>query len=85
MGRAPIPVWIDGRKFASITDAKLELHISNGKRLSRFWAALEEGGYFEGRRVSLDPPAAQAAPRAASPLIAKPVTERLGVYREQRV
>lgn len=90
MGRWSTPVWIDGRKYESLTEAKLELHLHPGtKRLARFKAALEVGGYFEGMRVSLTapsvPPSPCAAPRAAAPLIAKPVTERLGVYREQRV
>lgn len=84
-GRPSIPVWIDGVRFETMTEAKSFLKVS-GRDLPEFHAALEAGGVFRRRRVSLAPGPGGVRPApAAGPLLAAPCTHRLGTYGGMRV
>ena len=87
-GKHPVPIWIDGRRFASSTEALAELGLQSSKdRRARYYAALGHSERFEGHTVSRSAPLAQAGPtpsprihRAGEPLLIEPCRHRLGVW-----
>jgi hypothetical protein len=84
-GKHPIPVWIDGVKFNSSTEAVAELNLQGTTpRRRQYFAALEGSGRFEGHIVSHhppEPPKKQEEPpkrRPGTPLLVEPCRHRLG-------
>lgn len=87
VGRPSIPVWIDGVKYASISEAKRFLHVS-GHRKREFFIALHAGHPFDGHELSKSPPPLQRSclnfsgrqHEKGKPLMPNLCTHYLGVY-----
>jgi hypothetical protein len=85
-GKPPVPLWIDGIRYASTALAKAELHVTS-KNAQAFKQALNGTGLFEGHIVSRHPFREAASRislvrrRVGEPLLSDSCVHRLGVYR----
>ena len=88
-GRHMKPVYIDGREYASMTIARLELQATSGDAYRRFTIALRTGGKFRGHSISLNPPPKEATRQdrkreQGAALLRGHETHRIGHYVDSR-
>jgi hypothetical protein len=88
-GPKPRPVYVNGRFFASVIAARIELGALTGGKFYEFSRALKDGTPFRGKTVSLYPPRAKGVTlerirERGAALLRGHETHRIGHYVDSR-